>query len=140
MKLTVDEARAIRALLVSSSEGTADKEASMMPMIFPRLTGDGSLIKAGARICWPMGDGCVVKRAAVDLWDRAENTPDAAPALWEEIAYRAGERVIPAVISATNAFAKGELGWWGDVLKRSKIPANVWNPDVNPSGWEDVET
>lgn len=139
MMLTKAEARAMRALLMSSAEGTTDRDASMIPLIFPRLTGRGELVKAGTRICWPVGERYTVKRAVVDLWDTAENMPDAAPALWNDIEYREGERIIPPVIAAANAFAVGELGWWCDKLMRSKIPANVWNPDANPSGWEEME-
>ena len=76
----------------------------------------------------------MIKRAAVDLWDTDANTPDAAPTLWEDIAYRQGYRIIPATITAGTAFAQGECGWWGDVLYRSTIASNVWTPDAYPAG------
>ena len=77
-----------------------------------------------------------VKKAAVDLWDTTDNTPNAAPTLWEDIDYRDGYRVIPAVITAGTAFGLGELGWWGDKLYKSKLAANVYTPEQYPAGWE----
>lgn len=96
--------------------------------------GSGSLVKAGTRINW----GGTIKRAASDLWDTAQNTPDAAPALWEDIAYKQGFRIIPETITAGLAFSKGEKGWWQDELYESLLAANVWNPSVNPDGWKKI--
>lgn len=79
-----------------------------------------------------------IKRAASDLWDTAQNTPDAAPALWEDIAYKQGFRIIPETITAGLAFSKGEKGWWQDELYESLLAANVWNPSVNPDGWKKI--
>ena len=67
-----------------------------------------------------------------------ENTPDAAPNLWEDIQYKQGYRLIPETITATLAFAKGERGWWQDELYESLLAANVWNPSVNPDGWKKI--
>lgn len=114
----------------------SDVTASRMAEYFPTLTGGGSLIKSGTRIHWRG----VVKRAAVDLWDTPENTPDAAPALWEDIGYKDRARVIPETVTAGTAFALDELGWWGGALYRSKLNANVWTPEQNPDGWEPVGT
>ena len=112
-----------------------DKTASVAPELYDILTGEGALIKAGTRINW-MG---VLKRAAVDLWDSAENSPDNAPTLWEDIAYREGYRIIPEVITSTLAFALDEIGWWGDKLYKSLLDANVYTPEQYPAGWEVVE-
>lgn len=112
-----------------------DKQASEGVALFPKLQKDGALINAGTRINW----NGVLKRTAVDLWDTEENTPDNAPALWEDIAYKLGYRIIPETITATLAFAKDECGWWKDVLYRSLIDANVYTPDQYAAGWEVVE-
>lgn len=130
--MTMEQVRAWRAAMELAARSLDDKTASEAPMMFPRLRGDGSLVTAGTRIWWNGG----VKRAAADLWDRAENTPDAAPTLWEDIGYRSGIRIIPEVITAGTAFAKGEQGWWGDVLYTSRIDGNVWTPEAYPAGWE----
>lgn len=129
------EALKLRAIVEQAAVSLDDKTASEAANLFPRLKQDNSLISAGTRI----NHGGTIKRAAVDLWDTAENAPDAAPALWEDIAYREGIRIIPEVITAGTAFAKDELGWWGDVLYRSTMDVNVWTPEGNAAGWEVVE-
>ena len=127
----IEKARKMRAAMETAAVSLDDATASTAPELFPRLKGDGSLVKAGTRICW-----CgTLKRAAVDLWDNAENTPDAAPTLWEDVLYRDGIRIIPETITVGLAFAKGEQGWWGDVLYASTIDANVWTPEAYPAGW-----
>lgn len=132
--MTREEAMKLRSIVEKAAVSLDDKTASEGAALFPRLKQDGSLIPAGTRINWHG----TIKRAAVDLWDTAENTPDAAPALWEDIAYREGYRIIPATITAGTAFAKDECGWWGDVLYRSLIDANVYTPEQYPDGWEVV--
>ena len=129
-----EKARKMRAAMETAAVSLDDATASTAPELFPRLKGDGKLIKAGTRVCW----GGVLKRAAVDLWDNAENTPDAAPTLWEDVLYRDGIRIIPDTITVGLAFAKGEKGWWGDVLYASTLDANVWTPADYPTGWEKV--
>lgn len=111
-----------------------DQQASEGVELFPKLKQDGSLVRAGTRIRW----GNVLKRAAVDLWDTAENDPDNAPTLWEDVQYRNGVRVIPEVITATTAFALDELGWWKEKAYRSLRDGNTFNPDVTPEWWEEV--
>lgn len=129
------DALKLRSIIEQAATSLDDQTASTAAMLFPALKQDGSLVKAGARI----NHGGVIKRAAVDLWDTAENEPDAAPALWEDIAYRKGYRIIPETITASAAFALDECGWWEDRLYKSKIPTNVYNPAQYPDGWELVE-
>lgn len=133
--MTRNEALRLRAIVEQAAASLDDQTASEGAALFPRLKGDGSLVSAGTRICW----NGTIKRAAVDLWDTDTNTPDAAPTLWEDIAYRQGYRIIPATITAGAAFAQGECGWWGDVLYKSLIASNVWTPDAYPAGWEAVQ-
>lgn len=134
MSTYTERARALRPYIVKSAASLTDADASLAPGLFARLTGGGSLIKAGTRIHWQGG----IKRAAADLWDTETNTPDAAPALWEDIQYKQGYRLIPETITAGLAFAKGEKGWWQDELYESLLAANVWNPSVNPDGWKKI--
>lgn len=125
----------MRRVMNQAGEMLTDAQASEVAALYPVLLEDGSLIKAGTRIHW---NGRLM-RAAVDLWDRPENNPANAPALWEEINYRSGYRVIPETITVGTAFAKGERGWWGDVLYESVYDGqNVWTPAEYPSGWEAV--
>lgn len=126
------EALKLRALIEQASASLPDKEASEGASLFPRLKQDGALVSAGTRI----NHNGVIKRAAVDLWDTEANSPDNAPNMWEDISFRDGIRIIPAVITAGEAFAKDELGWWGDVLYKSLIAANVYTPEQYQAGWE----
>lgn len=127
-----NEAIRLRALIEQAAESLPDREASEGAMLFPRLKHDGSLIKTGTRINW----NGVIKRAAADLWDREDTSPDSAPSLWEDLAYREGYRVIPEIITAGTAFALGECGWWDGVLYKSLIEANVYTPEQYAAGWE----
>ena len=126
------EALRLRAIIETAAASLDDKTASTAPTLFPRLKQDSSLIKAGTRINY---NGSI-KRAAVDLWDTVDNSPDNAPTLWEDILYRDGYRIIPDVITAGTAFALDELGWWGDKLYKSLLSANVYTPEQYPNGWE----
>lgn len=132
--MTLTEAKALRAAMLEAAPSLSDKTASTAPQMFDGMKFDGSLIKVGTRINW----NGVVKKAAVDLWDTKENTPDVAQTLWEDLPYKDGIRIIPEVITVTTAFAKNELGWWGDVLKRSLVDANVYTPEQYAPNWEDV--
>ena len=131
----INKARKLRPYIVQASASLDDASASNAAELFPALKQDGSLVRAGTRINWHG----TIKRAAADLWDTAENNPDNAPTLWEDIAYREGYRIIPATITAGTAFAKDECGWWGDVLYRSIYEgANVYTPEQYAAGWEVV--
>lgn len=131
----IEEARKFRKAMLNIAPTLDDAKASTAPDMFPRMKYDGSLITAKTRINW----NGTLKRSAVDIWDTEQNNPDNAPTLWEDMAYRDGFRIIPEVITATLAFAKGECGWWGDKLYRSKVNGNVYTPAVYPDNWELVE-
>lgn len=130
--MTRAEAKRLRAAMIAGATSLDDKTASTAPDMFPRLNGDGSLVKAGTRINW----NGTVKKAAVDLWDTETNNPDNAPSLWENIEYREGYRIIPDVITVTTAFAKDEIGWWGDTLYKSRVDNNVYTPAQYTLNWE----
>ena len=127
----IEQARKLRPLMVKAAQSLGDKDASEAVALFDGMRYDGSLIKAGTRINWHG----TLKQAAVDLWDTETNTPDAAPTLWEDIAYREGIRIIPDVITAGTAFSLDEPGWWNGHVYRSMIAANVYTPDQYAAGW-----
>lgn len=127
----LERAKLQRQNIILASASLDDKTASETPELFSKLNQNGELVKAGTRVNW----NGVLKRAAVDLWDTAENNPDNAPTLWEDIAYKDGIRIIPETITAGLAFSKDELGWWNDVLYVSLIDNNVWTPTAYPAGW-----
>lgn len=127
----IERALMLRPIIEQAAQSLDDKVASTSVELFPSLKYDGSLVKAGTRIKW-FG---VLKQAAVDLWDTVENNPVNAPTLWLDIAYRQGIRIIPDIITVTQAFAKGEQGWWHDEVYESLIDANVYTPEAYPAGW-----
>ena len=131
----IELALKMRPYIEQAAQSLDDQTASNAAALFPRLRQDGALVEAGTRINW----GGTVKRAAVDLWDNEQSTPDTAPTLWEDLAYRDGYRIIPETITAGTAFALNECGWWGDALYRSIYNgANVWTPGQYPEAWERV--
>ena len=131
----IENARRLRPIVEQAMQSVDDKTASEAAQLFPVLNGGGSLVKSGTRINW----NGTVKRAAVDLWDTAENNPDNAPTLWADLSYKDGYRIIPETITVTEAFADGECGWWNDVLYKSLADSNVYTPEQYPSNWEKVE-
>ena len=128
----IEHARKLRPLMVKAAQSLDEKDASEAVELFGGMQYDGSLILAGVRINW----NGTLKQAAVDLWDAVENNPVNAPTLWQDIAYKQGIRIIPANITATEKFAKGERGWWHDEVYESLIDSNVWTPEQYPAGWE----
>lgn len=130
--MTVKEAHAFRSLITQGSTSLTDAHVSTAPEVLPRMKYDGALISNGTRINW----NGTIKRAASDLWDREDQNPDNAPALWEDVLYRDGYRIIPDVITVGLVFSNGEIGWWKDELYKSLIDSNTYTPDEYPSGWE----
>ena len=130
----IENARKLRPIMEQAVNSLNDKTASMATTLFGTMQYNGALIPAKTRINWHGK----LKRSAVDLWDTETNNPDNAPALWEDIEYKDGFRIIPGIITATLAFKQDEYGWWKDKLYRSKANGNVYNPEVHPTGWEEV--
>lgn len=129
------EAQTIRGYIETAAEGLDDATASQAALLFPSLKENGSLVSVGTRINWKG----VVMRAAVDLWDTADNNPDNAPDLWEDLPYIDGIRIIPDVITVGLAFSKGEKGWWYGELYESQVDSNVYTPEQYPANWNLVE-
>lgn len=130
----IENARKLRPLMVKATQSLDDKDASEAVELFCGMKYDGSLIKAGTKINW-RGQ---LKKAAVDLWDTAENSPDNAPTLWADIAYKDGIRIAPETFTATNAAAMDELMWFGEHIYRSGMAGNVYTPETAPGVWEIV--
>ena len=132
--MTRAEALKLRVIVEQAAASLDDKTASEAPTLFPRLKQDGSLIRAGTRI----NHNGEIKKAAVDLWDTADNSPDNAPTLWETLDYKDGYRIIPETITVTGAFAKGERGWWNGKLYESVAENNVYTPEQYADNWTEV--
>lgn len=106
MEMTLRQARALRAAMETAAKGLDDEAASAAAVLFPQLRQDGGRIEAGSRINW----NGTVKRAAADMLDSAENTPEMAPGLWEDLDDTAGIRMLPRLAATGTALAKGEKG------------------------------
>lgn len=133
--LTPKEVSARIAATAIMKDNASDADASRCVSVYPTLKGDGSLVKAGTRIAV----NGQLYRTRVDLWDTAENAPQAVPSLWEKVMYKKGIRIIPDQITAEFPFNKGDLGWWNDVLYESILETvNTYTPDAYPSGWKKV--
>lgn len=131
----IERARALRPIIEQAAQSLDDKVASTSSELFPKLKQDGSLVAVGTRIDWHGK----LKRAAVDLWDTAENNPDNAPTLWTDIEYREGCRIAPEVFTAVNAAELGERMWFGDDLYESLMAGNVYTPEQAPTAWQLIE-
>lgn len=125
------EAIYLRSVVEQAVESLDDRTASTAPTLLRSMKYDGSLIKGGTRIRWMDS----VKKAAADLWDLEQNNPINAQILWKDLPYKKGYRIIPDIITVTEAFAEGELGWSGDALYRSLKDSNVYPPAVRPDDW-----
>lgn len=116
-----------------------NKEAFDALMMFADQSGsdywDGRLIATGTRIRW----GTRLVAAMNDLWAYPENNPDNAPALWEEIAYLNGYRVLYGPISASNPVQPGEMCWEDGTLYRCIYHvACTYRPSEYAAAWEEV--
>ena len=135
--MNLTQAMKLRAAMLTASESLDDKTASTAPEMFGKLKQSGALVKAGTRINW----NGVVKKANVDLWDTAENSPENAPDLWSDLAFHDGYRIIPTVFTAELAFSEGETGWWEQdgCYYTANANGTVWTPAEYPSAWTKKE-
>lgn len=135
--MNLTQAMKLRAAMAAASESLDDKTASTAPEMFGKLKQGGALVKAGTRINW----NGVVKKANVDLWDTAENSPENATDLWSDLAFHDGYRIIPTVFTAEIAFSDGETGWWEQdgCYYTANANGTVWTPSECPSAWTKKE-
>lgn len=123
-----------------SNNVITDAVASTLPTLAPEMAYTGKSIPANTRIQWDYGDGPVVVKAKVTLWDRADQNPANAPTLWDVLQFKDGHRIIPEVITAELAFGKGEIGYWPADGKfyKAKRAGVVHTPAAYPADWEEV--
>lgn len=133
----IERAFYLRSVIEKVMAQQNDRTASEAPEFYPRLDCSEKPVPAGTRI---NHRGKVLK-AAVDLWDTAENSPENAPELWKELDFIDGIRIIPSVITVTDAFGLGEYGFWKEDGKiyKSLLSANVYTPKEYPKGWDEVK-
>ena len=125
----------LRAALMDFAKSAPDAQAYKYPSLFEAWAA-GTAYKVDDRCeyadkLWK----CLQAHTSQDDW-----TPDATAALWVEVAAPGEYREIKENMLSTEAFAKGEIGWWQtkDNLYKSLIDANVYTPNTYPAGWEKV--
>ena len=131
----IERMRQLRAALMDFAKSAPDAQAYRYPSLFEAWAA-GTAYKADERCehadkLWK----CLQAHTSQDGWE-----PEKVPALWVEVAAPGEYREIKANMLSTEAFAKGEIGWYGsrDRLYKSLIDANVYTPDSYPAGWEAV--
>ena len=131
----IERMRQLRAALMDFAKAAPDAQAYRYPSLFEAWAA-GTAYKVDERCehadkLWK----CLQAHTSQDGWE-----PEKVPALWLEVAAPGEYREIKANMLSTEAFAKGEIGWYGsrDRLYKSLIDANVYTPDSSPAGWEAV--
>lgn len=131
------EAGVLKDKLTELADALPDELAAKHPDIYGELQESGELVPANKRFNW----GGKVMKAKVDLWDRADQNPDNAPTLWDELKFsETNYREIPEIITTELAFGKDEIGFWPKDGKHYKAKRDgvVHNPDVYPRDWGEV--
>ncbi len=78
-------------------------------------------------------------RVEQDHTSQAEWIPSENKALYTPIGLTAeGYPMWAQPTGAHDAYNIGDIVDYNGTLKRSLIDGNIWSPDENPSGWEDV--
>lgn len=124
--------QAVKTMLASSTENLTDEDALGVAALFPTwVSKTGQEVIAGERLWY---DGKLYKVIQPHTI-QADWTPDIAVSLFTEVTIEEWPD-IPEVITAENAWMKGQKGIWKGEHYISTIDNNVWNPDVYPGGWE----
>lgn len=72
-----------------------------------------------------------------DHTSQADWTPDVLPALYEAIGLdNSGYPIWAKPTGAQDAYNKGDIVNYNDVLYMSLIDGNVWSPEEYPAGWQ----
>ena len=126
----------------------AEKIRTDMNTVTANLSDAEAVLVANLYLPWKVGEivpvgeirrfGDKLYRCLQEHTTQAEWTPDVTPALWVEVAAEGEYREIKDGMLSTEAFAKGEVGWYQskDNLWKSLIDANVYTPETYPAGWE----
>ena len=130
---TVEQAQAKKASIDTAGAMLTDEQAIEVIDLYDEWAVNKQ-VYAGNRIQF---EGKLYK-VLQDHITQADWTPDVTPALYVEVGY--GYREIKENMMATEAFAKGEIGWWKekDNLCESLFDGNVYTPDSYPNGWQKV--
>lgn len=129
---------AVKTMLSSSIEDLSDEEALEIAALYSTWISKveeaeqkGSGVVAGERLwynekLWKVIQPHIPQRD----W-----TPDTAVSLYVEVSIEEWPE-IPEIITAENAWMKGEKGTWKGQHYESLIDNNTWNPEAYPAGWK----
>ena len=134
--ISVEKARALRALIEKAAVSLDDEEALEAVELFPAWA-VGKAYATDERIRY----GEKLYRCVQSHTSQADWTPDATPALWTEVAKPGEIPVWKQPTGAQDAYNKGDLVHYPDAdgpVYRSTVDNNVWSPEVYPAGWEVV--
>lgn len=129
----LNNAKKLRAGIVSAGAYLTDEQALTVPIIFPAWSGDGASYKVGDRVLY----GGVLYKCLQAHTSQSTWTPTDAPSLWTKVLIPT-----PGVIpdweqpSSTNPYAKGDKVKHNGKIWISNLDGNVWEPGVY--GWTEV--
>lgn len=133
--MTREQAHNIRALIERAAKKLTDEEAVESVILFPNWKVDTAYtvderVKDGAKLY-----KCIQPHTAQEGWQ-----PSITPSLWVEVAKPGEYREIKDSMLPTEAFALGEIGWYGERtnLYKSLIANNIYTPLTYPAGWEAI--
>ena len=131
----IEQANEIRASMDKAGTLLTDEQAvEVVDLYMPWDVGVTYPVNTRVRYGYKLYK-CLQAHTSQDDWK-----PDVTPALWVEVSPAGEYREIKDNMLPTEAFAKGEIGWYKtkDNLWKSLIDANVYTPVSYPAGWEKV--
>lgn len=133
--MTREQAHNIRALIERAAKKLTDEEAVESVILFPSWKPNTEYaidirVKEGDKLY-----KCLQPHTSQEGWQ-----PSATPSLWAEVAKPGEYREIKDAMLPTEAFALGEIGWYGERtnLYKSLIANNIYTPATYPAGWEAI--
>ena len=134
--MTREKALALRGLIEKAAVSLTDDDALSGVELFPAWK-PGTAYSLDERIrCGEKLYRCVQSHTS-----QAEWTPDAAPALWTEVAGPGEIPVWKQPTGAQDAYHKGDRVRYPDengAVYESLTDGNVWPPEAYPDGWKKI--
>lgn len=133
-----EKARHLRPMIVRASASLSDEDALEAVELFKAWAADTAYaaderIRHGEKLY-----RCVQAHTSQTDW-----TPDAAPALWTEVALPGEIPVWRQPTGAQDAYQKGDRVWYpdknGHIYESIYGGQNSWSPDAYPQGWLLIE-